>query len=95
LTNAVQAIDGNGQIEIATTQTDNKIVVSIRDTGSGMDAETLAHLGEPFFTTKSVGAGTGLGLSISYGIIERHHGKLRFESKVGSGTTAYVELPIS
>jgi PAS domain S-box-containing protein len=95
LTNAVQAIDGNGQIEIATTQTDDKIVVSIRDTGSGMDAETLTHLGEPFFTTKSVGAGTGLGLSISYGIIERHHGKLRFESKVGSGTTAYVELPIS
>ena len=54
----------------------------------------LSVLGEPFFTTKPVGTGTGLGLSISYGIIERHHGKLKFESQPGAGTTAIVELTL-
>jgi PAS domain S-box-containing protein len=94
LTNSVQAIHGEGRIEISTAVRDDHILVSIYDTGSGMDSMTLSKIGEPFFTTKPVGSGTGLGLSISFGIIERHQGRLWFESQVDSGTTAYVELPI-
>ena len=92
LTNAVQAIHETGTIAVSTKVDKGRIVVMIRDSGAGMDEKTLTHLGEPFFTTKPVGTGTGLGLSISYGIIERHHGKLRFESQMGVGTTAIVEL---
>jgi PAS domain S-box-containing protein len=94
LTNAVQSIEGEGQVEVTAFQQDQRLVITIRDTGCGMDANTLAHLGEPFFTTKPVGSGTGLGLSISYGIVERHGGKLGFESQPGVGTTATVEVPV-
>ena len=94
LTNAVQAIAETGTIEVSTRLDKGCIVIIIRDSGAGMDEETLSHLGEPFFTTKPVGSGTGLGLSISFGIIERHHGKLKFESQLGTGTTAIVELAI-
>ena len=94
LTNAVQAIEDTGEIVVSVRQQDQKLVVSVRDSGHGMDAETLNRLGEPFFTTKPVGTGTGLGLSISYGIINSHQGTLKFESEINKGTTAIVELPI-
>lgn len=94
LTNAVQAIEETGTIEIDVRQIDNNIQIRIKDDGRGMDEKTLAHLGEPFFTTKDVGQGTGLGLSISYGIIEKHHGKLKFDSSPGEGTTVTVLLPV-
>jgi two-component system, NtrC family, sensor kinase len=94
LNNAVQAIEGEGAIEIKTLVEEEKIIITIQDSGCGMDDSTLKHLGEPFFTTKPVGTGTGLGLSISYSIIQRHQGRLRFESVVGKGTTAIVELPL-
>ncbi len=68
-----------------------EIVVS--DTGSGMDEETLAHVFEPFYTTKPVGQGTGLGLAMCYGIIRQHHGVIWIESSVGRGTTVYILLP--
>jgi signal transduction histidine kinase len=95
LSNAVQAIEGQGVIEVKTASEDEYIIISIRDTGSGMEPSTIKRLGEPFFTTKPAGMGTGLGISISLGIIERHHGHLRFESVTGQGTTAIVELPKS
>lgn len=92
LTNAVQAIEDEGRIWVTSACTAKGVQVTIRDSGHGMDAGTLARLGEPFFTTKPVGFGTGLGLAVSFGIIERHHGRLRFESEPGRGTTAIVEL---
>lgn len=94
LINAIQAIQKDGEIEVSTALIENKIIVSIHDTGIGMDEDTISHLGEPFFTTKPIGTGTGLGLSISYGIMINHHGRIWFESQPGSGTTAWVELPI-
>lgn len=94
LTNAMQAIAGHGQIWISSAYRDDQIIVSVRDTGVGMDAATLAHLGEPFFTTKPIGAGSGLGLAVSFGIVERHHGQLRFDSAPGVGTTVTVTLPV-
>jgi PAS domain S-box-containing protein len=95
IANAMQAIAGHGQIWVTAQSQDDWLRVTVRDTGCGMSPQTLARLGEPFFTTKVVGAGTGLGLAISLALVERHHGRLRFESQLGQGTTAMVELPVT
>ncbi len=94
LTNAVQAIPISGAIGISSARQGDQVVVTVKDSGQGMDEQTLARLGEPFFTTKPVGAGTGLGLAVSFGIIERHRGRLRFESRPGQGTTVFIEIPV-
>jgi signal transduction histidine kinase len=67
----------------------------VTDTGEGIPEEYLERVFEPFFTSKEVGTGTGLGLSVSYGIVEKHHGTISVESKVGKGTTFSVVLPAS
>jgi PAS domain S-box-containing protein len=67
--------------------------LSLRDTGEGMDAETLARATEPFFTTKGTGKGTGLGLSMIHGMVEQLGGQLALYSKPGEGTTAELWLP--
>ena len=71
------------------------IVIQTRDEGIGMTAEVLEKVCEPFFTTKGGRGGTGLGLSICRSIIEQHGGSLKFESKLGEGTTATVTLPLT
>lgn len=106
--NARDAMGGGGEIEIGTAkvQVDEEYVYShtgartgkfarlfVRDTGSGMDADTLSHVFEPFFSTKKTGMGTGLGLSVVYGIIAQHGGWIDVESKPGSGSTFSVFLP--
>jgi PAS domain S-box-containing protein len=68
--------------------------VTVEDSGTGMDPETLSQVFEPFFTTKPVGEGTGLGLSMVYGIVRQHGGYVGIASEVGAGTRVTVHLPL-
>lgn len=90
--NAVQAMEGVGEIWIAGRQDKGKILVSIRDSGSGMDSQAKEKIFEAFYTTKP--DGTGLGLSIVRGIIDKHKGAIWVDSQPGKGTTFHIELPI-
>lgn len=97
LTNAAQAIEGQGTITIRTYKepgNPDMAVVRIADTGKGIPREHLGRIFEPFFTTKKVGEGTGLGLSIAYKIIEKHGGSIKVESEVGRGTEFTVRIPV-
>lgn len=100
LSNAAQAIEGEGQIWISTMALRDgkdkvgKIQVSIQDSGKGMPPEVMEKIFDPFFTTKGVGQGTGLGLSISYGIIHNHGGEIHVRSEVGVGTEFTIVLPV-
>lgn len=91
--NAIDALDGKGEIRIKTYQEDQGVVVEISDNGPGIPGEIQSRIFEPFFTTKPPGQGTGLGLHISHDIIvNRHHGQLLVESRPGE-TRFKVLLP--
>jgi PAS domain S-box-containing protein len=92
----VMEINGGGLLSIKTKHLvkDRKILICFKDTGSGVPKDNVSRLFEPFFTTKKEGKGVGLGLSVAYGIVQEHGGSIRVESKVGQGTTFYVNLPL-
>jgi polar amino acid transport system substrate-binding protein len=95
--NACQALtDVNQKLSVTTNydKQNKKIKISVVDEGSGVDADNVKHLTDPFFTTKRAHGGTGLGLSISSGIASAYGGKLIFDSKKGMGTEVILELPL-
>ncbi|MDH5609206.1 MAG: ATP-binding protein [Cyclobacteriaceae bacterium] len=96
IVNGLQAIQENGVLTIGVSfhEENEKVRVSIGDTGTGIPKEIQDKIFDPFFTTKDVGEGTGLGLAITKGIIEEHHAVLSFETEAGKGTTFYIDLPI-
>ncbi len=73
---------------------ENRVLISIADNGSGIPEDIRSKLFNPFFTTKPVGKGTGLGLSISYQIVEKHGGKIWCDSTLGQGTKFMIEIPV-
>ncbi len=91
--NARDAMAGHGTLTITTRNVDREVVLTVADTGAGMDDETRIRLFEPFFTTKDVGEGTGLGLSTVYGIVTQSGGTIHVRSEPGEGATFTVRLP--
>lgn len=81
--NAIDAVDGNGDIYLRTYFQDPWLKVEVEDNGAGIPTEVQSKLFSPFFTTKPVGKGTGLGLNISYNIINKHGGEIKFFSQKG------------
>ncbi|MEJ2738227.1 MAG: ATP-binding protein [Dehalococcoidia bacterium] len=94
--NAIQAMPDGGTVTITTgPDKSNRVSVSIKDTGHGIEPGNMEKLFTPFFTTKESGKGVGLGLAVSQGIIERHGGSIEATSSIGDGSTFTVFLPFS
>jgi CheY-like chemotaxis protein len=103
--NARDAMPRGGTLRLETAPTDLAVTgagspakphaaLIVRDTGTGMDAETRNHAFDPFFTTKDVGRGTGLGLATVHGVVEQSGGRIRVESTLDCGSSFYVYLPL-
>lgn len=92
--NAIDAMNGKGELRIRTSKELNCALVEISDNGPGIPESLRSHIFEPFFTTKDVGSGTGLGLDTVYRIVRAHHGEVSFDSKPGN-TTFQVRIPFS
>ncbi len=93
--NSVDAMPNGGTITIETDQQEGHVLLSVSDTGTGMDEETKHRLFEPFFTTKGgYRTGRGLGLSTVYSIVRQHGGTIEVETLLGQGTTFTIKLPI-
>jgi len=92
--NAIDAMNGNGELRVRTYREDDCVVVEIADNGPGISPEVEPHIFEPFFTTKGVGEGTGLGLDTVQRIVRKHRGNIQVRSKPGD-TRFQVRLPLA
>ena len=97
LSNAAHAVHAAERsaprIDLKVTVRDDRLFVSVRDNGRGIEPDNVGRVFEPFFTTRDVGAGLGLGLSVSYGIVQRHGGTLTVDSVLGAWTEFTFDLP--
>ncbi len=94
VSDVIEGTDGRGRISIRTHRDGDDAVISVGDTGGGIPEEVRGRIFDPFFTTKDVGRGTGQGLCIARAIVEKHGGRLSFETAEGKGTTFFIRLPI-
>ncbi|MDM8525541.1 sensor histidine kinase [Desulfococcaceae bacterium HSG8] len=94
ISNAIDAIEKDGHIEVKTGTAGSIIDITITDNGPGMSEDHQKRVFDPFFTTKETGKGTGLGLWISYDIMEKMGGSVSLHSQMGQGTTFTVSIPI-
>jgi signal transduction histidine kinase len=92
--NAIDAMNGRGQLVVRTAAEFGRVLVEIRDSGAGIPEQVRDHIFEPFFTTKPVGEGTGLGLDTVYRIVHKHRGEVRVDSVPGR-TSFEVRLPFA
>jgi signal transduction histidine kinase len=96
INDVVQGTDTMGKLRVKTCRDGDEVVIAITDTGGGIPEAARDHIFDPFFTTKTVGRGTGQGLAIARSVIvDKHHGRLEFETALGQGTTFYISLPIA
>ena len=93
--NARDAMPNGGTLTVDTNVRGEIVTIAVRDSGTGMDPETLARVGEPFFTTKGAGVGTGLGLAMIYGSVEQSGGSIQIESTPGAGTVVHLIFPLA
>jgi signal transduction histidine kinase len=93
LLNAMQAIRDEGTVEVTTRSVPGWLEARVTDTGSGIPAEMIDQIWNPFFTTKTVGQGSGLGLALVYDIVKHHGGEIAVTSTVGKGTEFIVRFP--
>ncbi len=92
--NSLDAMPNGGVLTFRTSVLEgNQVEVAVEDNGIGMTPEVLAHVTEPFFTTKETGKGTGLGLSATYGVVKVHGGTIDITSQPGQGTTVKIRFP--
>jgi len=90
----IQVIDEEYAANYGYGEPGRYVLITVADTGKGIDEETQKKIFEPFFTTKGIGEGTGLGLAISYGIIKQHNGYIKVYSESGQGTVFRIYLPL-
>jgi len=95
LLNAVDAVDGEGEVVIELAETEGGALIAVSDDGPGIDPEVRDHLFEPFVTTKPVGQGTGLGLAVCHTIVERLGGSLRATEASSGGARFELRLPLA
>jgi PAS domain S-box-containing protein len=94
LSTSLKNIDANFIASCGIPEAGDYAVFEVKDTGCGMDEETMSRIFEPFYTTKDVSKGTGLGLAIVYGVINQHKGFINVESSKGAGTAFAIYLPL-
>lgn len=94
ITNAVQAMNGQGRLSLTIRNEGEKILVSVKDSGPGIPAVYLPKIFTPFFTTKERGVGTGLGLSIVHTLVKKYGGEITVETEEGKGATFLMRFPV-
>ncbi len=93
--NAAEALPQGGDIEVKACREADEVVITIRDSGTGIAEEDLTKAFQPFWSSKGVGIGKGMGLAVTHGLVKRHGGSISVESKLGVGTTFTIRLPLA